>query len=379
MSLDFTLDPALAYLNHGSFGACPAAILEHQRRLRAELERSPIETLYRRFEARHDEVLARVAAFVGARAADLAFVPNASAGVNTVLRSFPFEVGDRILVTDHAYAACKNAVDFVAARHGLEVDVAAVPFPLAGPEPILEAVERSVRSRTRLALLDHVTSPTALIFPIEALVSSLEARGIACLVDGAHALGMLPLALDALGASFYTANAHKWLCAPKGAAILHVRADRQPEVRPLVISHGASSPRTDKSRFELEMLWQGTDDPTAWWCVPEVIALVERELGWARLMERNRALARAARDLLIDALRIAAPCPDSMLGSMAAVPLPETDPRALHLRLFEVHGVEVPVHRFGGRVLLRVSAQLYNRIEDYERLVRALAAEGLLR
>ena len=377
----FQLDPAVTFLNHGSFGACPRVVLEAQRELRARLESEPVLFLGRQWEGLVDEVRVALGAFLGAAPDDLALVQNATAGVNTVLRSRRFEPGDEILVTDHGYNACSNAARFVAERQGLRVVVAHVPFPLTGPEQVTDAVLGAVTARTRLALLDHVTSPTGLVLPIETLISGLAARGIDTLVDGAHAPGMLPLALDALGAAYYTGNCHKWMCTPKGAAFLHVRKDRQADVHPLVISHGANSPRTDRNRFRLEFDFTGTQDPTAWLVIPEAIRFMGTLLpgGWEELRSRNRALVMRGRTILCDALGIASPAPESMLGSLATVPLPPgttPSPEAITGALFERHRVEVPTWSWPASParILRVSAQIYNDESQYVRLATALKA-----
>ncbi|HEV8310017.1 MAG TPA: aminotransferase class V-fold PLP-dependent enzyme [Methylomirabilota bacterium] len=381
------LDPAVAFLNHGSYGACPRAVLDVQRRLVEEMEAEPVRFLSRELEGRLDAARASLAAFLGADADDLAFVSNATAGVNTVLRSLSFAAGDEILVTNHAYNACRNAVEAVAARAGARAVVVAVPFPLDGSDRVVEAVLPRVTSRTRLALLDHVTSPTGLVFPIGRLVAELAARGVDTLVDGAHAPGMVPLDLRAVGAAYYTGNGHKWLCAPKGAAFLHVRRDRQASIRPLSISHGANSPRTDRSRFRLEFDWTGTSDPTPYLCLPEAIRYLGGLLpgGWPELMARNRTTARAAREVLCAALGVPPPCPEGMLGSLASMPLPDgpgPPPGRGHFydpwpdALLDRYGIEVPVMTWPAspKRLLRVSAQLYNTPADYERLATALTA-----
>ena len=376
----WALDPTITFLNHGSFGACPHAVLEAQHQWRSRMEAEPVRFFTRDLEAFLDEARTAVAAFVGAEPESLAFVPNATAGVNAVLRSLRFDPGDEILVTDHAYNACRNAVEFVAERAGARVVVARVPFPLRAPDDVVAAVLAAVGSRTRLALLDHVTSPTGIIFPIAALVAALAARGVDVLVDGAHAPGMLPLDVRAIGAAYYVGNCHKWLCSPKGAGFLAVRADRRDRIRPVSISHGANSPRTDRSRFLLEFDWTGSDDPTPYLCVPAAIRCVGALVpgGWPEVMARNRALVLDAQATLARALGVDVPVPREMIGALATLPLPPLPPGVvadtLQDRLLERHRIEVPVFPWptSGDRVVRVSAQLYNTAGDYARLVDAL-------
>jgi isopenicillin-N epimerase len=251
LAAHWTIDPRAIYLNHGSFGACPRVVQEKQSQLRVRLEAQAVQFFLRDLEAMHDEALAALGAFVGADPADMAFVPNASTGVNAVLRSLRFEPGDELLTTDHTYGACRDALDWIAERAGARVVTAPVPFPIRGADEVEAAVLGAVTARTRLALLDHVTSPTGLIFPVARLVGALAERRIDTLIDGAHAPGMVPLDLRAIGAAYYTGNCHKWLCAPKGAGFLHVRRDRQAGIVPTTVSHGLTVPRTDRSRFQL--------------------------------------------------------------------------------------------------------------------------------
>ena len=333
-----------------------------------------------------DEARRMMAKFVGADADGLVFVPNATAGVNTVLRSLSFRRGDELLITDHGYNACRCTLEYVAGRSGARVVVAKIPFPLNSPQQVMDAVLDRVTRRTRLVLLDHVTSSTGLILPVAEIIRELNARGIESLVDGAHAPGMVPLNLRQLGATYYTGNCHKWLCAPKAAALLYVDPNRRADIRPLVISHGANSTRTDRSRYLLEFGWMGTGDFSACLSVPESIRVIGALLpgGWPAVMERNRALALAARRLLCAALQLPPPCPDEMIGSLAAVPLPDMaaadvsrianglDP--LRGRLLREHDIEIPVFPWPAppKRLLRVSAQLYNSLPQYERLVEVL-------
>jgi isopenicillin-N epimerase len=382
----WSLERGLVFLNHGSFGACPTEVLRHQAALRAEMEAEPVRFLSRELDDRLDVARAALAAFLGADADDLAFVTNATSGVNAVLRSRVFAAGDELLTTDHVYGACRNTLNFVAERAGARVVIVTVPFPVSGPDEVVQAVLAKVTPRTRLALLDHITSPTALILPIERLIAELGARGVDVLVDGAHAPGMVPLNLATLGATYYSGNCHKWLCAPKGSAFLWTRRDRQADVRPLTISHGATAVRPGRSRFRLEFDWTGTSDPTAWLTVPKAIEYLPTlvEGGWPALMARNRALALEARRLLCAAAGTPPPCPDEMVGSLAAVRLPDGTaevgwrrPDPLQPRLFEDWRIEVPVMSWPAapRRLVRISAQLYNRREHYERLAEALRKE----
>ena len=382
----WTLDPEVEFLNHGSFGACPTRILAVQQELRARMERQPVLFLARELENLLDGARIGLAAFLDSDADDLAFVPNATTGVSTVVRSLRFGPGDELLTTDHAYNACRNALH-AAEQSGARVVTAAIPWPGATPAQVVDTVLGAVTPRTRLALIDHVTSPTGLIFPIDALVRALDQRGVDTLVDGAHAPGMLPVSLRGIGAAYYTGNCHKWLCTPKGSGFLHVRRDRQDRMLPLAISHGFNSNRTDRSRFRLLFDLGGTDDPTPFLCIPEVIRFLGTLLpgGWPELMRRNRARALEGRAILCDSLRIPVPAPEEMIGSLASVPLPDStgplpDPGSLHdplqRRLYERDHIEVPVYTFPKhpRRLVRISAQLYNSREQFEHLARALAA-----
>ena len=381
------LDPSVAFLNHGSYGACPAEVLRYQAALRAEMEAEPVRFLGRELDDRLDVARAGLAAFVGADPDDLAFVSNATGGVNAVLRSLRLAAGDELLTTDHAYQACRNTLDFVAERSGARVVTVTLPFPVTDPQAIVDTVMAGVTPRTRLALLDHITSPTALILPLERIVAALAARGIDSVVDGAHAPGMVPLDLRALGAAYYSGNCHKWLCTPKGSAFLWVRRDRQADVHPLTISHGAKGERAGRSRFRLEFDWTGTQDPTAWLTVPMAIDYLAGLVpgGWPALMARNRALALEARRLLCAAVGTEPACPEEMIGSIASVILPDNrtvetgwrvrDP--IQGRLFEAWGIEVPIMRWPAppKRMVRVSAQLYNHLPQYVRLAEALRKE----
>jgi isopenicillin-N epimerase len=376
----WSLDPEITFLNHGSFGACPTAVLEKQNVLRRQMEQEPVRFFALELEELLDAARQELAVFVGADPADLAFVANATTGVNTVLRSLcpSFAPRDELLTTDHEYNASRNALDFVAQLSGATVVVAEVPFPIDTPEQAIAAILSHVSARTRLVLLDHITSQTGLVFPLQPLIQHLTAAGIEVLIDGAHAPGQIPLNLKELGATYYTGNCHKWLSAPKGSAFLYIQPDRHDRLRPLTISHGSNSPRSDRSRFWLEFDWAGTIDPTPYLCVPEAIRWMGSLLpgGWTALMQHNREQALSVRQALCQALAIEPPCPDSMMAAMAVVPLPKGCASSLQAALFSQHQIEVPVNVWHGQTnrLIRVSAQLYNTQSDYDGLIKGLLA-----
>lgn len=382
----FALDPEVVFLNHGSFGSCPLAVLEHQNEIRLRLELQPVKFYQRDFEPLLDEARAELGKFVGAAADDLVFVSNATEGVNTVLRSLPFKAEDELLVSSHEYNACSNAIRYAGEKSGAKVLIVDFPFPIESEEAIFEAVMAKVTDKTRLLLIDHVTSQTGLVLPIKRIIDTLEERGIDTLVDGAHAPGMIALDLDALGAAYYTGNCHKWLCAPKTAGFLHVRSDKQSAVRPLTISHGANSPRTDRSRMQIEFGWMGTRDPSAVLSVPYAIEYMGGLLpgGWPEIMERNRRLALAGRKVICETLDISLPSPDSMIGSLASIPLESPSlakpyqslkyQSAWQEALIERCNIELPLFTWPRHPnhIVRISAQVYNELSHYELLAKAL-------
>ncbi len=375
------LDPTIAFLNHGSFGACPIAVLEYQQSLRLELERQPLQFLAREIDDRLDAARSSLAQFLQADPANLVFVPNATTGINAVLRSLRFQPGDAVLTTNQEYNACRNVLDFVAERSGLEIILADIPYPITDPQVVIDAVMNAVTPKTKLVLLDHVVSQTGYVLPIGPIAQKLNQQGIDTLIDGAHAPGMLPLDLANLGATYYSGNLHKWVSAPKGAAFLYVQADRQAQIQPTTISHGRNDPRTSRSRFHLEFDWTGTWDPTAYLSVPKAIDFMGSLLpgGWSELMAHNRNQVLNAREMLSQTLDLNLPCPDSMVGSMATLPLPAA--RLSHLshgdlnrQLWAQFQVEVPIMPFPDTsgYLIRISAQIYNQPEEFDRARIAL-------
>lgn len=367
------LDPSVTFLNHGSFGAAPRSVLLAQARWREEMESEPVEFFTRRLPVLLKAAREKLARFLGADPEGLVFVPNATTGASTVLGSLDLKEGDGIVITDHGYGAVNNAVLALAERRGLAVQLARVQFPLSSTAQIVGAVERAMHGNTRLIVVDHVTSPTALVFPVEQLVALGRGR-IPVLVDGAHAPGMLALAIAALGADFYVGNLHKWLCAPKGAAFLWVAPKWREKIHPLVTSHGW------KKGFLQEFDWTGTFDPSAYLSVSAAIDHL-LSLGAEKVRESNHALVQRGREVVAEALRVELPHADdpALYGSMAAIPFPLREPATPQLlahlrnRMYDEHKVEVPFTAFDHRIWVRPSGQVYNAPEDYEKLARALA------
>lgn len=381
---EWLLDPAITYLNHGTVGAPPRRALEAQERIRLEIERQPARFLLRELSEvavggprteppRLRVAAARVARFLNVAGDGLVFVDNATTAINAVLRSLGFGPGDEIVISDHAYGAIRNAAAFRARETGAVIRDVALPGPPFTGDAVADAYAAALSARTRLLIVDHVTSESALVLPLEAIVARAHQRGALVLVDGAHAPGAVPVdlgALEAIGADWYAANLHKWAFAPRSCGVLWAAPDRREELHPPVISWGIGR------GFTAEFDWVGTRDPSAWLAAPAALDYLE-ELGTGAVREHNRALALRARAHLTARWESEPAAPEAMTGPMTTIPMPErlgTDPgHAAHVRdrlLFE-HRIEVQVHAWRERIWARVSAQVYNDDEDLERLAAA--------
>ena len=367
------LDPAIDFLNHGCFGATPRGVLEAQTAWRQRLETHPVELLDRRRRDLLVEPKRAVGAFIGADPDDFGFVTNATGGVNAVLRSLHFEAGDEIVTTDHAYNAVLQTLRYLGRISGARLIRVAVPLPVHGPDEVADTIAAALTDRTRLVLIDHIGSSTGVVFPVKQIVEECSSRGIDVLVDGAHAPGMVELDVAGLGAAYYTGNLHKWVCAPKGAAFLWVRPDRQAGIHPNTISHFLDDGLAE------EFQWQGTRDITAWLCTPDAIDFM-RQFGWDEVRGHNHELAVWAQGMLSHRWQVPAstPADGSMLGSMATLPLPAglrdrfADITALQQRLYDLDRIEVPIIEWNDRWWVRVSCQVYNERAQYERLGEAV-------
>jgi isopenicillin-N epimerase len=361
----FLLDPDVVFLNHGSFGACPRPVFDEYQRWQRELERQPVAFLARRYPELIEAAKARLAAYLRARPDDLVFVPNATAGVNVVASSIDLGPEDEVLITNHEYGAVGYLWRYVCGRVGATLTEKAVE---PGPA-LVDHLWSAITPRTRVVSVSHISSATALRFPVEKICRRAREQGILALVDGAHAPGQIALDLDSLGADFYAGNCHKWLCAPKGAGFLWARSEHQPGLAPLVVGW---SEREDS--FAARHRWQGTLDPAAYLSVPAAIDF-QAEQGWDEVRSRCHRLAvEAGRRLGELGLRQLAP-DESWLGQMVAAELPDCDMDDLKRRLYDGHRVEVPVQRWEDRPLVRASFQGYNDEADLEAFVEALRAE----
>jgi isopenicillin-N epimerase len=365
----FMLDPEITFLNHGSFGACPTPVFEEYQRWQRTLERQPVKLLARDIDGLLREAMTPLAAMLEADAADCVFVPNATTGINIVARSLRLEAGDEVLTTDHEYGACDYTWEYACALAGAQYVHQSLPRPFASAEAFVEALWAGVTPRTRVLFLSHITSPTALTFPIEAVLKRARAEGILTVIDGAHAPGQIPIHLRTLDPDFYTGNFHKWLCAPKSSAFLYARKEHQPSLTPAIISWGW--PDDD---FALRHERQATRDPSAYLATPAALTFQQMH-DWDAQRGRCHRLAQAARLALAEVTGLPPLAEhDGWFAQMIAaeLPAPPEKASAIKARLYEHHRVEVPVTFQGGRIYVRASFQAYNDAEDLERLLGAL-------
>ena len=367
----------ISFLNHGSYGACPRPVFEVYQHWQREIEQQPVEFLGRRVRTLLGDARATLGDFVGTAGDNLAFVPNVTVAMNAIVRSLALEPGlqpgDEVLSTDHEYGAVVRTWEYYCERRGARFIAQPIPLPLTTAEEFVEQLWAGVTPRTKIITLSHITSATALIFPLAEICRRAREAGILTVIDGAHAPGQIDLELDALGADFYTGNCHKWLSAPKGAGFLYARPERQAMLDPLVISWGWQSERPSNSRFVDHFEWTGTDDPSAYLSVPAAIAF-QREHNWSRVRVACHALARDARERVAALTGLPPIAPDSpdWWVQMCDIPLPATDPIRLKERRWDDYKVEIPSLLFKGQNYVRISIQAYNDQEDVDQLVTGL-------
>lgn len=378
-------DKNTVFLNHGSFGSCPTRILDKQNQIKTQTESDPVKALTEDFESVYNENKEALARFTGCNANDLVFIKNTTMGVNTLLHSLSFNEGDEILTHSHAYGACLNVLKYYAERSRCKLIIADIPFPITHEDEITTPLLNAVTTKTKLVLLDHITSATGIIFPVEKLTQQLESRGIEVLIDGAHAPGMLDLNISSIAASYYTGNCHKWICSPRGSALLHVRKDKQHKIRPLQISHYHDLYEGTDRHWSAQFMWPGTDDYSSYFMVKDSIDYMQTLLGsWDLLRAHNRKMCLEARKMIADRIGVELPAPDTMIGHLATL-LAENKPdlpktlfnmnAPLKKKLFEEYRIQIPVFLFNAnqpRMWIRISVQAYNSMEQFNYLADCL-------
>ncbi|RMF85819.1 MAG: aminotransferase class V-fold PLP-dependent enzyme [Nitrospinota bacterium] len=369
----FLLDPDVIFLNHGSYGACPRPVFEAYQRWQRELERQPVEFLSRRRTELLAEARTRLATYLGVDADEVVYFPNPTTAINMVVRSLHLQPGDEILATDHEYGAMDRTWRFICRKTGARYVQQPIPLPVTTTADFVETFWAGVTERTRVIFISHITSPTALTFPVKEICQRARRAGILSIVDGAHAPGQVPLNLRTLGADIYTGACHKWLCAPKGSAFLYARREVQDWLEPLVVSWGWESDTPSGSRFIDYHEWQGTRDLAAFLSVPAAIEF-QAAHDWEAVRQHCRALASQTRQRLSELTGLDPICPDApeWFTQMIAARLPPVDIDQLKARLYDEFRIEVPPRIWNGQHLIRVSFQAYNGQEDVDALVEAL-------
>ncbi len=379
----------LTFLNNGSFGSCPIPVLNYQQSLKMKMEEELVDFLLRHLEQNLDTNRNCLAQFLGCHGEQIAFIQNATTGVNAILRSLKFEPNENIIMTSHVYNACANVMEYIADNYQVEIKICDLEFPFEDVDQWVEEIISKVDSKSRIVLIDHITSPTAVINPVQKISSQVKNINptTLVLVDGAHSPGQIPVNLESLNIDFYTGNLHKWMFTPKTSAFLYVKnEEKRIQIHPTTISHGANSKRTDRSKFHLEFDWIGTYDPTPHLCTQFCIEWIRDQVdgGWEALMIRNNKLALLGRKILCETLGVESPCPQEFIPAMATIPLPDQiagNSLTLPLMLPDLQEwlrsdrkIEVPVTslRNGDKIFIRISAQAYNCLEDYVLLAEAL-------
>lgn len=366
----FSLRPDRLHLNHGSYGAVPRAVQAEQDRWRAHIEEDPTTFFGEELPDLLRTAARSVAQLFGGRAEDWVFCENATSAINGILASFPLKPGDEIVTTSHVYGAVEKAMRLITERRGAKLVIVDLPAAVESDDHVVEAVVKSFTAHTRLLVIDHITSATATIFPVARIAQAAKQAGIAVLVDGAHVPGHLPLDVPALGVDWYTGNAHKWLFAPRGCGVLWTAPDRQSQTYPPVLSHGTFEGYT--KAFD----WIGTRGVTPWLCF-DIAARAHEGFGGAALMQRNRALATEGAALIAEELGCGVPVPSLMRGAMCAIPLRDMAgasdvAKEMRQSLTADYAMVAPIYEFGGRIWVRISAQIYNELGDYRRCSEAL-------
>jgi isopenicillin-N epimerase len=374
----FLLDPNVTFLNHGSFGATPKPVFDVYQEWQQQLERQPVQFITNGLWELLAQSRQALGTYLHADANDLVYIPNATFGVNIVARSLNLNPDDELLTTNHEYGACLNAWQFLSQKRSFIIKQQPIPLPVPADETIIDLLWHGVTPRTKVIYISHLTSPTALCFPVTALCKRAREAGILTIIDGAHAPGQVPLDLGQIGADFYVGNLHKWLCAPKGSAFLHARPEVQHLIEPLVVGWGWGDDRelTFGSDFLDYNQWLGTDDVASYLAIPEAITFHQKHLGTA-VRHQCHFLLKDAAEQINTITCLPSPYPEhTYYHQMAIIKLPlQDDLPAFKSRLYVNHKVELPCIQWQNEQFIRISIQGYNTMDDIKRLLNALKCE----
>lgn len=372
----FLIDPTVTFLNHGSFGATPRPVFEAYQEWQRKLEWQPVQFTSRDLPNYLQDARQKLGQYINAHHNDIVYIPNATYGVNVVARSLPLREGDEVLTTDHEYGACNHTWQFLSQKKGFTYIQQPIPLPVTDNQTIIDQFWQGVTPRTKVIYISHITSATALCFPVAEICKRARKEGIITLVDGAHALGQIPLDMQTIGADFYTSNAHKWLCSPKGSAFLYARPEKQHLIEPIIVSWGWGDTRTQHSGSDfIDFLqWVGTNDSAAYLSVPAAIQFQE-EHNWEKVRQDCHELVKQAMHRICDLTGLAPLYPDDagFYHQLAIAPLPPvTDLQALKAALYDEYRVEIPLTQLQNKQFIRTSIQAYNTQEDVDTLLKAL-------
>ncbi len=379
----WNLDTQVVFLNHGSFGACPTEVLQKQAIIQSRLEAEPVRFMVEELEPIYRQAKISLADFVGTHTNNISFVPNTTTGVNTVLNSLPTaQPNEEWLLTNLTYGACAQAAQHYARLKGYSIVTAQLPFPFTHEDELVQALEQSITPNTKFAIIDFVTSATGFVLPVDKIIKLVHTHGVQVLIDAAHAPGMVNFNLDQLQPDYFVGNCHKWICSPKGSAFLYVAKAHQHQIFPLVISHQYDKPVAEEEKWCMQFFWDGTHDFSAFLCVPAAIDFMGQIAGgWNELRAQNKALTIAGRSCLNEVFGFPFTNPESNVGHLANIEIPPaTEPLTygfnnqgqLKNLLMKEYKIEVPIIHIGNRRYVRISAQLYNSLEQYQYLADVL-------
>lgn len=369
----FLLDPNITFLNHGSFGACPQPIFDEYQRFQRELESDPVHFIQKKLPVYLKQAKVPLAEFIGCNPKDFFFVPNPTVAINTVMRSLALQPGDEILATNHEYGAMDRTWHFYCKKSGAKYVRQPITLPVVSKEQMITEFWKGYTSKTKVVFLNHISSSTALIFPVKEICDKAQELGLITIVDGAHVPGHIDLDLADLNPDFYTGTLHKWMLAPKGSSFLYVKKEFQDDIDPLVVSWGYESLAPGESRFLDYHEYQGTNDHSAFLCTPAVINFL-KENDWKTKSEACKQMVFDHYQRFCDLLQTQpiAPITAEFLGQMASIPVKTTKPAELKDLLYDQYKIQIPVMPLNDKVYLRYSINAYNTQEDLEVLYRAL-------